>query len=291
MAAAQTIPDAYRGVWRNIFDQVDCKHSDWNGPAHADSHIKVDAREVELAEARCTFRSVKASPYQDVRLQMSCMREGTADRATEIWSVHEMRGQKLLVITNPGKKEIPTAVYQFCAKDGSAEIESPQPQMQTAPTFETLPRDVQAYVSEVRGRCQAILDEIPEKDRQGLNYLPSDPMQGIRYFQLAGKPVIIADNFELCTSDVPGANCSNRGCDLVIWREDNSDAWRRIFQDHLYGRVALDLDAQQLQSMKVSIQADDGRCRPSSKRNYTSGESCNLVARFKNGAWEYQRVK
>lgn len=115
-ATAQTIPETYRGVWRNISDQGDCKHSDWNGSAHADTHIHVTAKEIELVEARCKFTSVKRSQYNDLRLMSSCMAEGTGFRTSEIWSVHNWRDSKLLVITNVAKKDLPTAVYQFCPK-------------------------------------------------------------------------------------------------------------------------------------------------------------------------------
>ncbi len=293
-ATAQTIPETYRGVWRNISDQGDCKHSDWNGSAHADTHIHVTAKEIELVEARCKFTSVKRSQYNDLRLMSSCMAEGTGFRTSEIWSVHNWRDSKLLVITNVAKKDLPTAVYQFCPKaDASGAASAGRPDQNSEKKFETLPQDVHTYVSEVRGRCKSLLSEIPEQDRKDLNYIPDNPMQGIRHFELEGRPAIVADNFELCTSDIPGANCSNRGCDLAVWHEEQDGMWRRVFHEHVHERAALEFDSssQRLQSINFSIYAGDGRCRPPPDREYTSGESCALVARFKNGQWDYQPAR
>lgn len=173
------------------------------------------------------------------------------------------------------------------AGDGDESEKSESAASNTAaasPDFLALPNEVQAYVSEVRGSCT----EVYAQADYDVNPTPQDDMQGVLSVELEGRPAIIADNETLCTDHIPAGNCSNRGCDLVIWRQDEKENWHKVFHDHLRGRE-LHVDASnRFRSMVFGLYAGDARCLPEWNREYYSGNSCSLAASFINGRWEYQ---
>ena len=79
---------------------------------------------------------------------------------------------------------------------------------------------------DLASRCK---EEFPE---QVLN-----SMQGIESLRLNdGSKIIIVDNEKLCDSANAGVNCSNRGCDLRIYKEFTPGSYRKIFDEHLHGK-------------------------------------------------------
>ena len=89
-----------------------------------------------------------------------------------------------------------------------------------------------------------------------------------------------------------GANCSNRGCDMLIYKEVSRNYRRKIFDEHLYAKfLALDWDTMRFQLMVASIYAGDSRCQPNPNKNYTSGQSCNLIVTYKNNGLGWQLIK
>jgi hypothetical protein len=116
-------------------------------------------------------------------------------------------------------------------------------------------------------------------------------MQGIQILSLTGDSSrdIVVDNKDLCGQRIPGANCSNRGCDMTIYKEVSKGHWRKMFNEHLYDKfLAIDWDTMRFQLMVASIYAGDPRCQP--HKDYTSGRSCNLIVTFKNGRWIWQKI-
>jgi len=149
--------------------------------------------------------------------------------------------------------------------------------------FQQLPKEVRDLAIEVRESCKEA-----DPDRK------FDDMQGIQILSLSGDRSrdIVVDNEELCGTHMAGFNCSNRGCDLRIFKETSKGQWRRIFEDHLYSKyLAIDWETMRLQLMIVSIYAGDPRCQPDSKKEYTSGKSCNLIVTYRNNDWNWQRIR
>src|SRR5713101_4244164 len=100
-------------------------------------------------------------------------------------------------------------------------------------TFQQLPREIRNHAIEVRKSCAGLAGD----DRTFYE------MQGIQILDLMGDGSrdIVVDNEGLCGSHMAGANCSNRGCDMRIYKEISKGVWRKIFDEHLYGKyLAID---------------------------------------------------
>ena len=66
----------------------------------------------------------------------------------------------------------------------------------------------------------------------------------------------------------------------------------KFFEEHLYDKyLAIDWDKMRLQLMVASIYAGDQRCKPIPNRDYTSGQSCNLIVTYKNNQWNWQLIQ
>jgi hypothetical protein len=154
---------------------------------------------------------------------------------------------------------------------------------QTQLAYQLLPKEIRDLASEVRNSCKELE---PTK-----HY---DDMQGISVLNLKGDSsrAIFVDHEGLCGEHIARANCSNRGCDLLVYIEAGRAQWRKIFQEHLYGKyLAVDWEHMRLQLMVVTIYAGDPRCRPDPKKEYTTGKSCNLLVTYRNDRWSWQLIK
>jgi hypothetical protein len=154
---------------------------------------------------------------------------------------------------------------------------------QTIMQFGQLPKEVRDRATEVRKSCNELNPEMTFNE-----------MQGIQVLSLRGDAArdIIVDNEDLCGAHLAGANCSNRGCDMVIYKEISKNQWRKIFDEHLYAKfLALDWEHMRLQLIVASIYAGDPRCQPTPGKQYTSGMSCNLIFSFRNDRWDWQLIR
>lgn len=148
-------------------------------------------------------------------------------------------------------------------------------------TFRQLPKEVRDLAIEVRNSCRELNPDMTFNDIQGIQILD---LNG------DGSRDIFVDNEELCGGHMAGANCSNRACDMTIFKEVSKGQWRKIFNEHLYAKfLAIDWDTMRFQLMVASIFAGDPRCRP--RKEYTSGHSCNLIVTFSNNKWNWQRIR
>jgi hypothetical protein len=153
------------------------------------------------------------------------------------------------------------------------------PEMQ----FQQLPAEVQTYVDSVRKSCK-------ELDQESQ---PSDAMQGIAVVDLDGDGSrdLFVDAEELCNTRMAGANCTNRGCDLKIWKQTGTSAWRKIFDEHLYRKFVSMSDNSRLSLMAVSVYAGDPHCGAPAGEFFTSGQSCDALVRYQNGQWLWEKIK
>jgi hypothetical protein len=150
--------------------------------------------------------------------------------------------------------------------------------------FQQLPIELRQHAIEVRKSC---------KELAGDNRTFND-MHGIEILDLKGHGSrdIIVDNEGLCGTHMAGANCSNRACNMKIYKEAPRGQWHKIFDEDLYAKfLAIDWERMRFQLMVVSIYAGDPRCRPEPTREYTSGQSCNLIVTYRNNEWNWQRIR
>jgi hypothetical protein len=149
--------------------------------------------------------------------------------------------------------------------------------------FRQLPKEVRDHATRVRRSCNESYPDMRFKDMQGIQILD---LEG------DGSRDIFIDNKDLCGDQIPGANCSNRGCDMIVYKETSRGKWREIFKEHLYSKyVVIDWDTMRVQLMVVSIYAGDPRCLPNPKKDYTSGRSCNLIVTYRNNQWNWQVIR
>jgi hypothetical protein len=149
-------------------------------------------------------------------------------------------------------------------------------------SYQDLPADVRALVEDVRDRCKVQPD-----------YKLYSAMDGIRIIHLNGDTArdILVDNEELCGGiRSAGLNCTNRGCDLTIWKEIGPRRWRQVFQDHLYQKFISVDENDWFAAIVASIYAGSKECHPPPGAEFTSGRSCDVIIRYKHGEWKYERL-
>jgi len=151
-------------------------------------------------------------------------------------------------------------------------------QAQPTQQYPGLPAEVRAYAEKVRAKCKEA-----EPD-----FKPYDEMQGITLIKLGDARALLVDAEQLCDSWIKGGNCTNRGCDLKIWRQ--AGAWSKVFDQHLH-RKFISLDEQgRFNLMAVSIYAGDPHCKPAQGKEYTSGQSCDALVRYRDGNFVWEKL-
>lgn len=154
---------------------------------------------------------------------------------------------------------------------------------QPAMEFRQLPMEVRDLAAETRQSCK-------QEDAD----MSFNDMQGIQVISLNGDGArdIVVDNEGLCGAHMAGANCSNRGCDLTIYKEISRSQWKLVFKEHLYEKfLAIDWKTMRLQLLIAAIFAGDPRCQPDPRKNYSSGESCNLIVTYKADRWNWNLIR
>jgi len=148
---------------------------------------------------------------------------------------------------------------------------------------EQLPDDLRKYVDDIRQHCK-------ENDEGSQ---PKDPMQGIAVIDLDGdgSKDLMVDAERLCTTWIPGGNCSNRGCDLKIWKQTGRRAWRPVFDEHVSRKFVSVDEKDALKLIAVSIWAGSPHCEPVAGKTYMSAESCDAIARYKKGKWTWMKIR
>jgi formylglycine-generating enzyme required for sulfatase activity len=147
--------------------------------------------------------------------------------------------------------------------------------------YDYLPRAVKSYVEEVRNSCR---DYDP-------NGVPADRMSGIRPISLAdGTPALLIENETLCSDHYSGANCSNRGCDVVVMVEGDN-GWKDSFHEHLYDD-SFDIGADgKLNSIAATIYAGDPHCDPDPNTKFESSDSCDVTIHYENKDWVWKQTR
>ena len=150
-------------------------------------------------------------------------------------------------------------------------------------SFQQLPSEVRQHAAEVREACK-------EYDS---DFKVDNDMMGIEFLSLKGDGArdIFVDNKGLCGRHWAGANCSNRGCDLRIYKEVSPGEWRKVFEEHLHEKyLTIDYEKMRLQLIVATISASDPRCKPDPDKMYSSGLSCNLLVTYTDNGWNWQKI-
>lgn len=150
-------------------------------------------------------------------------------------------------------------------------------------SFQQLPREVREHAAAVRKACA---EHEP-------SFKVENDMQGIEILSLKGDGArdLVVDDEGLCRTQWAGVNCSNRACDMRIYKEVSGGQWRKVFEEHLYAKfLVIDYDRNRLQLLIAAIYAGDPRCKPDPRKDYTSGKSCNLIVSYRDDRWSWQKI-
>jgi len=154
---------------------------------------------------------------------------------------------------------------------------------QVALQFQQLPREIREHAAHVRNSCK--------------EYEPTfavvNEMQGIQILSLKGDGArdLVVDNEGLCGTQWAGANCSNRACEMRIYKEVARGQWQKVFEENLYSKyLVVDYERMRLQMIIAAIYAGDPRCKPDPRKDYTSGKSCNLIVTYRDDRWTWQKI-
>lgn len=151
----------------------------------------------------------------------------------------------------------------------------------SGPQYDHLPAAVKTYVEDIRNSCK-------DYDASGI---PANKMSGVRPISLVdGTPALLIENETLCSGHYPGANCSNRGCDVVVMVEGNG-GWKEIFHEHLYDDTFDIGEDKKLSSISATIYAGDPHCGPPPNAKFMSSDSCDVVIHYENQGWIWRKAQ
>jgi len=159
------------------------------------------------------------------------------------------------------------------------------------PMYSALPQEVRDSVEKARNACSEMRGDGGQYQRQ------LGDLAGIQIVDLNGDKSddIVVDYWEVCGGPMTGAVCSNRACGFEIYKQTGNGKWRKIFDESLYGRYlvidGVERGSNRLQLLIATLGAGDSRCQPDPKKSYDSGQSCNLFVTYKNGKWNWQKIK
>lgn len=145
--------------------------------------------------------------------------------------------------------------------------------------YQDLPAAAKTYAEEVRRSCK---EAHP-------NGVPADPMAGITQVLLNSTPALILDNEGLCSDHYSGANCTNRGCDVVIMTAPADGASNEIFREHLYDRTFDIGGDSELKSISARVYAGGPYCGTPPDAVLMSSDSCAVEIRYDRGAWLWRK--
>jgi hypothetical protein len=168
---------------------------------------------------------------------------------------------------------------------GIATAASAQDWQNSMEEFRQLPKEVRDQATKTRNACKEF-----GSDEDRVKMADLNPMAGIQKIVLDGRPSFILDDAHLC-GDIREAavNCSNRSCMMAIYRQD-SKGWRKVLEDDLMQNYPVADPVFQM--LVATIWAGDARCHPTRpSTDYTSGRSCNVIGRYHNNAWRWEKVR
>lgn len=148
--------------------------------------------------------------------------------------------------------------------------------------YQDLPPEIRTHIEGIRASCK---EGMPE-------FRPYSEMDGVTILDLDGNghQDVMVDNEWLCEGSQHGYNCTNRGCDLKIWKQVAPQRWQKIFDDHLYRKFISVTDDGRLAAIAASIWAGSKECHPPRGKEFTSGVSCDVLIHYRGGRWRYDRI-
>jgi hypothetical protein len=172
-------------------------------------------------------------------------------------------------------------LISFAALIGSPLL-SPAAAEMTQQEFDQLPQEARTMVTQIRASCKELGHEIPDELDAGILFID---LNG------DGSRDIVFDSAKVCSYLVPGANCSNQGCHLRIFKYVKPNTWNKIFQELVDPQYFLSLTYEgRFRLLAVSVVGGNDQCKAAPKEP-SSQMYCDALVYWRQGRWQWQPIK
>lgn len=263
--------EPWEGIWG--VDRASCTSGKSIGEEEG-APIRITRREITGLENSCRIQRVVRTGPAEWTITSSCFGEGNTYTVRDSYA---MLGPDRL---RKRGRDRATVDYVRCSSaPGYFVHDASLPDA----SLKALPSEIVRWVQDVQQQCIV----------NGGDLLRPTFGQGVVFTDIDdnGGADILIDARDLCGEWIKGGNCSNRGCDLKIWRQSAPNVWTKVFDEHLHRNFLSFDEARRLRLMVVSIHAGDRRCKPSPGRDYSSGEKCDLIVSFQGGRWVWKKIE
>jgi hypothetical protein len=149
--------------------------------------------------------------------------------------------------------------------------------------FDQLPRQTQADIRQVREWCTNAGTPVGSEVDTGLQEID---LNG------DGSHDIVIDWQRVACGDAGGGGCSNRGCDLDIYKQTGRASWKKIFSEHVgkhFMSTTYD-DRSRFRLLAISVVGGNSQCKinqnePGARRY------CDALVYWRQGRWQWEPIR
>lgn len=145
-----------------------------------------------------------------------------------------------------------------------------------------LPVETQNSIAEAREFC----------DQAGVR--KASPDQGLEQIDLNGDGSrdILVDWQNVACGAPGGGGCSNRGCNLDLYKQTKSGTMKLVFSEHLQKYFVSTDYAGKFRLLAVTVQGGNEKCpAEASESEPASHLYCDALVYWQQGAWRWQPIK
>ena len=146
-----------------------------------------------------------------------------------------------------------------------------------------LPREARDGIREARQWCKANGGGQDQNDFADA---------GLEQIDLNGDGArdIVVDWRNVACGAAGGGGCSNRGCDLDIFKQTGPGAWKRVFHEHVSGHFMSTSYQGRFRLLAVSLVGGNAQCK-AKPTEPSSHEACDALVYWRGGQWAWQPIK
>jgi hypothetical protein len=146
--------------------------------------------------------------------------------------------------------------------------------------FDLLPRQARQQILEVRQWCKEAGTET--------TYIDS----GLQPIDLNGDGSrdIIVDWKHVACGAAGGGGCSNRGCNLEIYKRVGKASWKQVFSEYVSQLFVSQTYKGKLLLLAISLVESNSKCR-AAPTDPPSHERCDALIFWRKGTWQWRPIK
>jgi hypothetical protein len=157
--------------------------------------------------------------------------------------------------------------------------------------LDRIPVEERNRITAAREECKKV-EAWPEDDYK--NYTRSNLDLGLMKIDLNGdKSLDILISYERICNDriAKGGNCSNRGCDVVIYKQVGQHKWTKVFDEHVRPGFLVSLDYQnRFRLLAVSIVGGNKQC-VAQKLGSSARMYCDALVSWTGGHFVFRPIR